>query len=147
MPISYCIWSPQRVLETWFWRVHLSVPCKSSYSRGRSTGTRRFFHIGIGYSVLLRGVFRFIVCCERNCYVRVFKYFGDVTGFFPDIREPCSLFLLRMYVEVLFSFQCVFRYVMIWVVFVVGQDLFYDLFLSLCIQGIVCRLVTYRGII
>jgi hypothetical protein len=48
-----------------------------------------------------------VVCCECNCYVRVFKYFGDVTGFLPDIREPCPFFLLRMYVEVLFfSFIC-----------------------------------------
>jgi len=29
-----------------------------------------------------------VICCERACYVRVPKYFGDVTGFFPDIREP-----------------------------------------------------------
>jgi hypothetical protein len=50
-----------------------------------------------------------IVCCECNCYVRVFKYFSDVTGFLPDIREPCPFFILCMCVAV---FE--FRYVMVW---------------------------------
>ena len=28
-----------------------------------------------------------VVCCECNCYVRVFKYFSDEPGFFPDIHK------------------------------------------------------------
>jgi len=72
-----------------------------------------------------------VVCCECNCYVHVFKYFSNVTGFLPDIREPCRFFLLCMCVEVLFFLLFEFRYVMVWVIFVVGQDLFYGLFFFL----------------
>jgi hypothetical protein len=70
-----------------------------------------------------------VICCERACYVRVPKYFGDVTGFFPDICEP--FFFLHICVGGLFFLLFVSRYVTVWVIFVVGQDLFYGLFFFL----------------
>jgi len=76
-----------------------------------------------------------VVRCECNCYVRVFKNFSDVTGFFPDIRESCPFSLLCMCVVVLFFLLFKFRNVMVWVIFVVGQDLFYGLFFFLSALG------------
>ena len=125
--------------------MNLSGPCTSSYKWGSQLVHATFPVFALGVVFHCEILSDRVVCCECNCYVRVFKYFGDVTGFLPDIHEPCPFFLLCMYVEVLFFLLFEFRYVMVWVVFAVGQDLFYGLFLSLCTQGIVCRIIAYRG--
>ena len=113
MPILYCCtWSLVRVLETWFWRVYLSGRVRHLTVEADQLvhATLPVFALGV---VFLCEVFSdCVVCCECNCYVRVFKYFSDVTGFLPDIREPCPFFLLCMCVEVLSKSNRIFETVL-----------------------------------
>ena len=95
--------------------------------------TFSIFALGIEF---LFEVFSYrVVPCECNCYVRAFKNFNNVTGFFPDIRESSPFSHLCMCVKVLFFLLFKFWDVMVWVIFVVGQDLFYGFFFFLPALG------------